>query len=94
MITSELTPTYANSSVGAAATAMNWGMNFVIGLVFPIIFEEIGGYSFCIFAGVGVAAFVFTFITLPETKNRSIESIVRSFQRKAEDDASSGLFQS
>ncbi|KAI8147119.1 major facilitator superfamily domain-containing protein [Fennellomyces sp. T-0311] len=85
MITSELCPTYANSSVGAAATAMNWGMNFVIGLVYPLIFEEIGGYSFCIFIGVGTAAFIFTYIMVPETKNRSIETIFNNLRTKAAD---------
>ena len=85
MITSELCPTYANSSVGAAATAMNWSMNFVIGLVYPLIFQAIGGYSFCIFIGVGTVAFIFTYIMLPETKNRSIEHIFHNLRVKAKD---------
>ncbi|KAI7883749.1 general substrate transporter [Lichtheimia hyalospora FSU 10163] len=80
MITSELCPTYANSAVSAAATCMNWSMNFVIGLVFPIIFEEIAGYTFCIFIGVGTVAFVITYIFVPETKGRSIEKIVRDLR--------------
>lgn len=80
MITSELCPTYANSAVSAAATCMNWSMNFVIGLVFPIIFEEIAGYTFCIFIGVGTVAFVLTYIFVPETKGRSIEKIVRDLR--------------
>lgn len=80
MITSELCPTYANSAVSAAATCMNWSMNFVIGLVFPIIFEEIAGYTFCIFIGVGTVAFIITYIFVPETKGRSIEKIVRDLR--------------
>lgn len=80
MITSELTPSYANSSVGAAATAVNWGANFLIGQVFPVIFEAIQGYSFVIFAVTCFCSFAFTFFMLPETKNRSIESIVRGFE--------------
>ncbi|KAI9491215.1 major facilitator superfamily domain-containing protein [Zychaea mexicana] len=67
MITSELTPTYANSAVSSLATAMNWSMNFVIGLVFPLIFEKIAGYTFCIFIGVGIVAMFVTAIFLPET---------------------------
>lgn len=82
MITSELTPTYANSSVGAAATCMNWAMNFVIGQIFPIIFASIEGYSFIIFAVVGAVSMVFTYFMLPETKNRSIESIVHGLSKK------------
>ncbi|KAI9318146.1 major facilitator superfamily domain-containing protein [Dichotomocladium elegans] len=80
LITSELTPVYASSSVGALATCINWSMNFVIGQVFPIIFSVIEGYSFCIFAIICFLAFLFTFFFLPETKNKSIEQIVRNFK--------------
>ncbi|KAG1134589.1 hypothetical protein G6F60_002192 [Rhizopus arrhizus] len=81
MITSELTPIYASSAVGAACTAMNWAMNFVIGQVFPVIFAAIQGWSFLIFAVICAIAFLFTFFLLPETKGRSIEEIVESFHR-------------
>ncbi|KAI9262277.1 major facilitator superfamily domain-containing protein [Phascolomyces articulosus] len=80
MITSELCPTYANSSVSGLATVMNWSMNFVIGLVFPLIFEKIAGYTFCIFIGVGIVAMFVTFTMLPETKNRSIENIFKNLR--------------
>ena len=80
LITSELTPTYASSSVGAVATGVNWAMNFLIGQIFPVIFEAISGYSFVIFAAVCFFAFWFTFFMLPESKNRSIENIVRGFE--------------
>jgi MFS family permease len=79
MVTSEMSPVYASSSVGSAATAMNWAMNFLIGQCFPVIFAKIHGYSFAIFAVIAAMAFVFTWICVPETKNRSIEAIVKSF---------------
>ncbi|KAG2221091.1 hypothetical protein INT45_008612 [Circinella minor] len=81
MITSELSPTYANSSMSGLATAMNWSMNFVIGLVFPLIFQRIAGYTFCIFIGVGIVAMIVTYTLLPETKNRSIETIFRNLNK-------------
>lgn len=79
MVTSEMSPVYASSSVGSAATAMNWAMNFLIGQCFPVIFAEIQGYSFAIFAVIAAMAFIFTWFFVPETKNRSIEAIVKSF---------------
>ncbi|KAI8369172.1 major facilitator superfamily domain-containing protein [Choanephora cucurbitarum] len=82
MITSELTPIYASSSVGAVATAVNWAMNFLIGLVFPIIFSAIQGWSFLIFAIICLISALTTFFFLPETKNRPIEEIVASFTKK------------
>jgi MFS family permease len=80
MLTSEMSPVYASSAVGSAATAMNWAMNFLIGQCFPVIFAKIQGYSFAIFAVIAALAFVFTYFKLPETKNRSIEAIVKSFE--------------
>ncbi|KAI8376907.1 general substrate transporter [Blakeslea trispora] len=81
MMTSEMSPVYASSAVGSCATAMNWAMNFLIGQCFPVIFASIHGYSFAIFAAIAAMAFAFTWIFVPETKNRSIESIVKSFEK-------------
>ncbi|KAI9487065.1 MAG: major facilitator superfamily domain-containing protein [Benjaminiella poitrasii] len=81
LITSEMTPTYAASSVGAASTCINWCMNFLIGQVFPVIFAAIQGWSFLIFAVICLLAFAFTFLCLPETKGRSLESIVRGYEK-------------
>ncbi|KAI9354756.1 major facilitator superfamily domain-containing protein [Pilaira anomala] len=81
MMTSELTPVYASSAVGSVATATNWAMNFLIGQCFPVIFAGIKGYSFAIFASIAAFAFVFTYFKVPETKGRSLEDIVRGFER-------------
>ncbi|KAL7315152.1 Bifunctional purine biosynthesis protein PurH [Mucor circinelloides] len=81
LITSEMTPTYAASSVGAASTCINWCMNFLIGQVFPVIFAAIQGWSFLIFAVICALAFCFTFFALPETKGRSLESIVAGYSK-------------
>ncbi|KAI9481343.1 MAG: major facilitator superfamily domain-containing protein [Benjaminiella poitrasii] len=83
MLTSEVTPVYASSAVGAIATAMNWAMNFLIGQCFPIVFEGIKGYSFAIFAGVAALAFAFTYLKVPETKGRSLEDIVKGFEKNS-----------
>ncbi|SAM05000.1 hypothetical protein [Absidia glauca] len=80
LLPSEMVPTYASSAVGAASTAANWTMNFVIGQTFPILFEWMQGYSFLIFATVALLALVYTYFKLPETKGRSIESIMTSFR--------------
>lgn len=82
IITAELTPVYASSSVGAVATSMNWSMNFLVGQFFPVIFAEIQGYSFVIFGAVSFMAAVFTYFWLPETKGRSLEEIAAEFKQK------------
>ncbi|KAL9544192.1 hypothetical protein MBANPS3_007741 [Mucor bainieri] len=80
ILISELSPVYASSSVGSAAAAMNWAMNFLIGQCFPIIFSNIQGYSFLIFAIVAFITLLFTYFMIPETKGRSIEDIAAGFQ--------------
>ncbi|KAL9542036.1 hypothetical protein MBANPS3_008816 [Mucor bainieri] len=80
MMTSELTPLYASSAVGAVATGMNWAMNFLIAQLFPIVFAGIQGYSFAIFAGIAALSFVYTWYKVPETKGRSLEQIVDNFK--------------
>ncbi|KAL9549290.1 hypothetical protein MBANPS3_005284 [Mucor bainieri] len=79
MMTSELSPVYASSAVGAVATACNYATNFLIGQCFPLIFEKIKGYSFAIFAGVAALAFIFSYYKVPETNGRSLESISKTF---------------
>lgn len=81
LMTSELTPTYASSSVGSIGTCVNWAMNFLVAQCFPVIFARIAGYSFVIFAVIAAAAFVFTLIFLPETKGKSLEAIVQGFEK-------------
>ncbi|CAO3624389.1 unnamed protein product [Mucor hiemalis] len=81
LMTSEITPTVASSAVGATATCVNWAMNFLIGQCFPVIFARIAGYSFAIFAVIAAMAFVFTMIFLPETKGRTLENIVKGFEK-------------
>jgi MFS family permease len=81
LLTSELTPVYASSAVGAIATGVNWAMNFLIGQIFPVIFAKIAGYSFAIFAAIAAIAFTFTMLFLPETKGRSLEDIVKGFEK-------------
>lgn len=79
MMTSELSPVYASSAVGAVATACNYATNFLIGQCFPLIFEKIKGYSFAIFACVAALAFIFSYYKVPETNGRSLESISKRF---------------
>ncbi|KAG2206626.1 hypothetical protein INT46_009862 [Mucor plumbeus] len=82
MMTSELTPAYASSAVGAVATAFNWAMNFLIGQCFPLIFDKIKGYSFAIFAAVAAVALVFSYFNVPETNGRSLENISKDLTKE------------
>ncbi|KAJ2958478.1 hypothetical protein NQZ79_g5941 [Umbelopsis isabellina] len=82
MITSEMSPTYAASSMGGIATCFNWSMNFLIGLIFPTLMDKMGSFAFVIFACILFVATIIMIIFLPETKGKSIEQIYGEFENK------------
>ncbi|CAO3681254.1 unnamed protein product [Rhizopus stolonifer] len=79
VILAESLPTYAVGSASSACLAINWLCNFIIGLIFPTILNACGAYAFLIFAGLSFVAFIFIFIFIAETKQKSIEEIGRHF---------------
>lgn len=81
LITSELSPTHAASSMTAIATSINWASNFVIGLLFPVLMDHLHSFSFLIFGGILLCSAVFTVLYIPETKGKSIEEINAGFER-------------
>ncbi|SAL99563.1 hypothetical protein [Absidia glauca] len=81
LLTIDMCPTYASSTIGSMTITVNWTVNFVVALFFPVVFAAIQGYTFLIFAGVGLISLAFTWFYVPETKNRSIESVVREFEK-------------
>ncbi|XP_053308783.1 solute carrier family 2, facilitated glucose transporter member 11-like [Spea bombifrons] len=58
---------------------MNWVGLFVLSLVFPFIVEALGPFCFIFFLVYCFSMAVFTFLVLPETKDRSIMEILESF---------------
>ncbi|KAI9288382.1 major facilitator superfamily domain-containing protein [Umbelopsis sp. AD052] len=82
MITSELSPTYAASSMGAIATCANWSMNFVIGLVFPTLMDSLNSFSFIIFGCILFCSTIITILFVPETKGKPIEQVYAEYDKK------------
>ncbi|KAF9933555.1 hypothetical protein FBU30_005197 [Linnemannia zychae] len=76
LLLSELLPTYALSSASSIATGVNWGTNFVIGLVFPSLNKGLGNGTFILFASFTAFGFFYTWFFVPETRARSIEEIM------------------
>ncbi|KAF9576748.1 hypothetical protein EC968_005521 [Mortierella alpina] len=76
LLLSELLPTYALSPASSIATAVNWGTNFVIGLIFPTLNNGLGNGTFILFAAITAAGFVYIWFFVPETKARPIEEIM------------------
>ncbi len=81
LMISEIYPLRIRGTAMSAASIANWGSNFIVALMFPVLLEGLGGATlFWIFAVLGIAAWVFIFLRVPETKNRSLEEIEASFR--------------
>lgn len=59
------------------ACIVNWGCNFLVGLLFPFLQQALGPWSFGPFGLVLIATFLFTYLLLPETHGKSVAEIQR-----------------
>lgn len=81
LMISEIYPLRIRGTAMSVASIANWGSNFVVVLIFPVLLEALGGTTlFWIFAVLGVVAWVFVYFRVPETKGRSLEEIEASFR--------------
>ncbi|KAF9140676.1 hypothetical protein BGX30_006160 [Mortierella sp. GBA39] len=76
LLLSEMLPTYSLSAASAVATSVNWGTNFVIGLIFPSLNKGLGNATFILFAAITAFGFFYTWFFVPETRARSIEEVM------------------
>ena len=67
------------------ACIVNWGCNFLVGLLFPFIQQSLGAWSFAPFGIVLILTFVFTYTYLPETHGKTVEEIQKLVGRPDED---------
>ncbi|KAJ2598511.1 Bifunctional purine biosynthesis protein PurH [Coemansia sp. RSA 1722] len=73
---SEMLPYYALGTLSGIASALNWMMIFIIGLVFPLLAKALDNYLFLPFAALNFSAFLVVFLFVPETKGRHISEIL------------------
>jgi major inositol transporter-like SP family MFS transporter len=58
-----------------------WIMNFLIGLTFPVLLNQIGlSSTFFVFVALGLAAITFVMKFSPETKGRTLEELENEFR--------------
>uniref|UniRef100_A0A8C9MIZ6 Solute carrier family 2, facilitated glucose transporter member 11-like n=1 Tax=Serinus canaria TaxID=9135 RepID=A0A8C9MIZ6_SERCA len=60
---------------------INWMGLFVLGMIFPVIVDNLGPLCFLIFLGVLVLSAIFIYLYLPETKGKSIMEIKAEFNK-------------
>ncbi|HVT66140.1 MAG TPA: MFS transporter, partial [Trebonia sp.] len=80
----EVFPTAVRGQAAAIAATVDWLANFALIEVFPVWQNAIslGGVMLC-FGALALAAVGFVYWFLPETKGRSVEDIIRLFERDA-----------
>lgn len=76
---SEIFPLRIRGISVALCTATHWLMNFVIARSVPYMITNIGGGTYFVFASFLVAAILFVFFFVPETKGRNMESMDELF---------------
>jgi hypothetical protein len=81
----EVFPTAVRGQAAGIAATVDWLANFALIEVFPVWQNAItlGGVMVC-FAALAIAAIVFVYRFLPETKGLPVEEIVRVFERQKE----------
>ena len=81
LLISEIYPLKIRSSTEGLAATFNWGSNLVVTLTFLTLVQRIGASrTFLLYALFAVAAWIFSFQYVPETKGRTLEEIERFWQ--------------
>uniref|UniRef100_A0A8B9PX15 Major facilitator superfamily (MFS) profile domain-containing protein n=1 Tax=Apteryx owenii TaxID=8824 RepID=A0A8B9PX15_APTOW len=60
---------------------INWMGLFVLGMIFPLIVDNLGPLCFLIFLGILALSAIFIYLYLPETKGKSIMEIKAEFNK-------------
>jgi sugar porter (SP) family MFS transporter len=84
VMASEIYPLFIRGEAISIGNSIQWGANFLISLLFPILLASWGGAPvFYMLAGFGVLALVFTQRLVPETRGKTLEEIEAAWRRKA-----------
>jgi sugar porter (SP) family MFS transporter len=76
VVTSEMYPTRYRGIAMSFSTGVSWVFTMLVVQFFPWMLNNLGGmFSFGIFAGFSLLAFIFIKIYIPETKGKSLEQI-------------------
>ena len=84
LLISEIYPLKIRSSGQGLAAAVNWGSNLLVSLTFLTLLQMIGAAStFWLYGLFAVAAWIFSYFRVPETKGRTLEEIEKFWRARA-----------
>src|SRR5579863_10058940 len=84
LMISEIYPLKIRNSAEGIAATFNWGANLLITLTFLTLVESLGpSWTFWAYALCSIAAGIFSFYFVPETKGRTLEQIEEFWHAKS-----------
>jgi SP family galactose:H+ symporter-like MFS transporter len=82
LLISEIYPLKVRGLAMSIASEANWGSNLIIALTFLTLVQVLGrSGTFWLYALVGVGAWVFAFLLIPETKGKTLEEIEEHWRK-------------
>ncbi|CAN6666925.1 hexose transporter Hxt13p [Trichomonascus vanleenenianus] len=75
MYAAEIAPLQTRAQVTAMSAASNWIFNFLIAMVTPVAFGNIGYKYYIVYACINFSSFWMFYFFYPETKRRTLEEI-------------------
>lgn len=83
LLIAEIYPLKIRGAAEGVAAGANWAANFVVTFTFLTMLDIIGAaWAFWLFAVLTVAAWIFSYMLVPETKGRTLEEIEASWRVK------------
>jgi len=84
LLISEIYPLKIRSSAEGLAAAFNWGSNLLVSLTFLTLLQMMGPTrTFWLYGAFAIAAWVFSYYQVPETKGRTLEEIEQFWRGEA-----------
>jgi len=71
----EITPLSIRAPTNGLSTAANWSFNFMVVMITPVAFENIGCYTYTIFAAINFLLVPTVYFIYPETAGRTLEEM-------------------
>ncbi|KAH6885844.1 sugar transporter family protein [Thelonectria olida] len=84
----EITPLRIRAPANALSTSSNWIFNFMVVMITPVAFTNIGSYTYLIFAIINALMVPACYLFYPETAYRSLEEMDIIFQKVSDHNVS------
>ncbi|CAO1617459.1 unnamed protein product [Parajaminaea phylloscopi] len=79
----EITPLSIRAAANGISTSSNWLFNFIVVLITPIAFYNIGYHTYTTFCVLNAFILVSTYFLFPETAGRSLEEMSAIFEKSS-----------